>query len=57
MNTTLTNTNGLPHAGNNEINPILEELREVYLHAGLPYGNALAAAIADYADLFFNNGA
>ena len=30
----------------------LEELREAYLFAGLPPGNALEAAIADYANLF-----
>ena len=54
MNTTLITTHTLPNAGPNEIisSPILEELWETYLFAGLPFDTAMAAAIADYADLF-----
>jgi len=49
MNTNLTNTND----NTGEISsPILEELWETYLFAGLPFEPAMAAAIADYADLF-----
>jgi len=53
MNATLITTTPLPNAGTNEISsPILEELWETYLFAGLPFDTAMAAAIADYADLF-----
>jgi len=53
MNTTLITTHTQPNAGPNEISsPILEELWETYLFAGLPFDTAMAAAIADYADLF-----
>jgi len=45
------NTNGLYYAGNGTVTPFLEELREAYIYAGLTPGNALDAAIADYADL------
>lgn len=44
--------NPLPELGKNEHAPLVKELREAYLFAGLAPGNALEAAIADYADLF-----
>jgi len=54
MNNNIANstTNGLPYVDNTEFTDFLEELREAYLFAGLPPGNALKAAIADYVDLF-----
>jgi len=49
MNNNIANPNtyGLAYEGD-----FLEELREAYLFVGLPPGNALEAAIADYANLF-----
>jgi len=52
MNNTIENSNSLRYAGTNAISPVLDELWEAYLFAGLPFANAFAAAVADYEDLF-----
>ena len=58
MNTTETNLqiNAPFFAANNTAanEPLLAQLRETYLDAGLPPGNALQAAIADYTQFFTN---
>ena len=50
-NTNNPNTEALYYAGYNGISPLLAELRDAYVFAGLLPDNALEAAFADFADL------
>jgi len=50
-NTNNPNNEALFYAGYNGISPLLADLRDAYVFAGLLPDNALEAAFADFADL------